>query len=82
MKKLVYFMNTWPILRPNGLFNGNLVYFVVIWYIFPHFGMLKQEKSSNHDQNVATGEIYLLEDQNIRLGQQAVRQVSGKVVLD
>jgi hypothetical protein len=23
------------------------VYFVVIWYIFPHFGMLYQDKSGN-----------------------------------
>jgi hypothetical protein len=26
---------------------GHLVYFVVIWYIFPRFGMLCQEKSGN-----------------------------------
>jgi hypothetical protein len=25
----------------------NLEYFVVIWYIFPHFGILDQEKSGN-----------------------------------
>jgi hypothetical protein len=25
-----------------------LVYFVVIWYIFPRFGILDQEKSGNH----------------------------------
>jgi hypothetical protein len=29
------------------IFNGHLVYFVVIWYIFPHFGILDQEKSGN-----------------------------------
>jgi hypothetical protein len=27
--------------------NDNLVHFVVIWYIFPRFGMLYQEKSGN-----------------------------------
>jgi hypothetical protein len=26
-----------------------LVYFMVIWFIFPHFGMLHQEKSGNPD---------------------------------
>jgi hypothetical protein len=24
----------------NGIFYGHLVHFVVIWYIFPRFGML------------------------------------------
>jgi hypothetical protein len=27
--------------------SGNLVYFVLIWYIFYHFGTLQQEKSGN-----------------------------------
>jgi hypothetical protein len=27
--------NSWYILRPLEIFNGHLVYFVVIWYIFP-----------------------------------------------
>jgi hypothetical protein len=26
---------------------GHLVYFMVIWYIFPRFGLLSQEKSGN-----------------------------------
>jgi hypothetical protein len=30
-----------------GIFYGHLVYFVVIWYIIPRFGMLYQEKSGN-----------------------------------
>jgi hypothetical protein len=31
-----------------GIFNGHLVYFVVIWYItFSRFGMLFQEQSGN-----------------------------------
>jgi hypothetical protein len=46
-KMLVYFITIWSILRPIGMFYGNLVYFVVIWYTFPHFGMLCQEKSGN-----------------------------------
>jgi hypothetical protein len=33
---LVYFMAT-------GIFYGYLVYFVVIWYIFPHFGILTKK---------------------------------------
>jgi hypothetical protein len=35
------------ILWPFGIFCGNLVYFVVIWYIFTRFGILEQEKSGN-----------------------------------
>jgi hypothetical protein len=33
-KMLVYFMDTWSILRPFVIFYGHLVEFVVIWYIF------------------------------------------------
>jgi hypothetical protein len=40
-------MTIWSSLRPLEVFNGHLVYFVVIWYIFPRFGMLYQEKSGN-----------------------------------
>jgi hypothetical protein len=40
-------MAIWSIFRPLGIFYGTLVYFVVIWYIFTRFGMLKQEKSGN-----------------------------------
>jgi hypothetical protein len=36
-----------PILLPIGIFYTHLVYFMVIWYISPHFGMLYQEKSGN-----------------------------------
>jgi hypothetical protein len=32
---------------PFGKFYGHLVYFTVIWYIFPRFGMLHREKSGN-----------------------------------
>jgi hypothetical protein len=46
-KMLVHFMSIWFILRSLKIFNGSLVYFVVIWYIFPCFGMLYQEKSGN-----------------------------------
>jgi hypothetical protein len=42
------------ILGPNGTFYGQMVHFVVIWYIlwsfgifFPRFGMLNREKSGN-----------------------------------
>jgi hypothetical protein len=40
-------MTIWSILRPLEIFYGHLVYFVVIWYIFPRFGILDQEKSGN-----------------------------------
>jgi hypothetical protein len=41
------FMTIWSILRPLEKFFGHLVYIVVIWYIFPRFGILDQEKSGN-----------------------------------
>jgi hypothetical protein len=44
-KMLMYFMNIWSILWPLEIFYGHLVYFVVIWYIFPRFGILYLEKS-------------------------------------
>jgi hypothetical protein len=34
-KMLVYFMDTRSILRSFVIFYGHLVYFVVIWHIFP-----------------------------------------------
>jgi hypothetical protein len=47
-KMLVYFIMTiWPILRPFGIFWGNLVHCLVIWYIFSRFGMLSQDKSGS-----------------------------------
>jgi hypothetical protein len=46
---MVYFMNTWSILQSFVTFQGYLVKFVVIWYIFPRFGILDQEKSGNPD---------------------------------
>jgi hypothetical protein len=46
-KMLVYFMDIWSILSPLDIFYGHMVYMVVIWYNFPRFGMLHQEKSGN-----------------------------------
>jgi hypothetical protein len=43
----VYFMTIRSILRPLEILYGHLLYFVVIWYIFPRFGILDQEKSGN-----------------------------------
>jgi hypothetical protein len=34
-KTIVYFVDIWSILRPFDILFGHLVYFVVIWYIFP-----------------------------------------------
>jgi hypothetical protein len=48
-KILVNFMTNWPILRPLEKFYFHLVYFVVILYIFPRFGISDQEKSGNPD---------------------------------
>jgi hypothetical protein len=33
-----------------GIFYGHLLYFVVIWYIYPGFGMLYQQKSGSPDE--------------------------------
>jgi hypothetical protein len=46
-KTMVYFMDRWSILCPFVIFCGRFVKFVVIWYIFPRFGILFQEKSGN-----------------------------------
>jgi hypothetical protein len=46
-KILAYFMTIWSKLRTLEIFYVHLVYFVVIWYIFPRFGILDQEKSGN-----------------------------------
>jgi hypothetical protein len=45
-------MAIWSILRPLEIFYSHLVYFVVIWYISPRFGILYQEKSGNPAQKV------------------------------
>jgi hypothetical protein len=46
-KMLVYFMAILSISRPFSIFCGNLVYFMVLWNIFPVLDMLYQEKSCN-----------------------------------
>jgi hypothetical protein len=47
-------MAVWFIFRPFaiilghfGIFWGHLLYFEIIWYIFPRFGMFYKEKSGN-----------------------------------
>jgi hypothetical protein len=30
-------------IQPFGIFNGHLVHYVVLWYIFSRFGLLYQE---------------------------------------
>jgi hypothetical protein len=49
-KMSVYFRDIWSILLPCGIFCGHLVYFTVIWYIFPRFGILYQERSGSPAQ--------------------------------
>jgi hypothetical protein len=46
-KMMVYFIDSWSILRSFVLVYGHWVQFVVIWYIFSRFGILCQEKSGN-----------------------------------
>jgi hypothetical protein len=38
-------MAIWFILGTFGLFCSHLLQSIVIWYIFPRFGKLRQEKS-------------------------------------
>jgi hypothetical protein len=47
MENLSIFYDYLDFFRDIKIFNGHLVYFVVIWYIFPRFGILDQEKSGN-----------------------------------
>jgi hypothetical protein len=47
IKDVGIFMDLLSVLRPNGIFYSQLVYFVVIWYICSCFGMLYREKSGN-----------------------------------
>jgi hypothetical protein len=44
---LVYFTATWHNLWPFGIMYGRLVWFVVLWYIFPVLVCLDQVKSGN-----------------------------------
>jgi hypothetical protein len=46
-KILVYCMTIWSILRQLKIFYDHLIYFAVIPYISPRFGILYQEKSGN-----------------------------------
>jgi hypothetical protein len=57
-KILVYFMSIWTFLGPLEISYGHLVYFVVIMYIFPRFGILDQEKSGNPAQGDQIGQIF------------------------
>jgi hypothetical protein len=64
-KMLVYFMDTWSIWWSFVIFYGHLVQFVVIWYIFPRFGILYQEKSGDPDWSLWIGisnstELYIM----------------------
>jgi hypothetical protein len=57
MERVCIFRVIWNKLQPFGIFYtypfGNLV---VIWYIFPRFGILCKEKSGNPGE-IALGEI-------------------------
>jgi hypothetical protein len=55
MKEVGIFYGHWAYLRPCDTFYGLLVYFVIIWYIFPRFGTLYREKSGNPDGRSTMG---------------------------
>jgi hypothetical protein len=40
-------MAIWNILQTFGIFYDRLVQFVLVWYIFPGFGIMYKEKSGN-----------------------------------
>jgi hypothetical protein len=44
---LLHFIVICNILQPVGILSGHLIDFTVVWYVFPRFGMLHQEKSGN-----------------------------------
>jgi hypothetical protein len=43
----IFYVNLVCFMAIEQLFYGFLVYLMVIWYISPRFGKLKQEKSGN-----------------------------------
>jgi hypothetical protein len=43
----IYFETIWSILWPLEIFYAHLEQFGVLWYIYPRFGILCQEKSGN-----------------------------------
>jgi hypothetical protein len=43
--------DVWSISRPLVVFYGHSVPFMIIWYIFPRFGILFQDKSGNPGQH-------------------------------
>jgi hypothetical protein len=48
----------WYILGTFGIFCGNLVNSVPIWYIFPRFGMLRQVKSGHEGLHCCRKKIW------------------------
>jgi hypothetical protein len=49
-------MTILSILRPLEIFHGHL-----IWYIFPRFGILYQEKSGNPEMDHVKGATYIFQ---------------------
>jgi hypothetical protein len=50
-KMWIYFMAIWNILRTYEKWYDHLVRFVLIWDIFPNFGIMYQGKSGNTAQH-------------------------------
>jgi hypothetical protein len=50
-KMMVYFRVIWRIIQPFGTFCGHLVFFIVIWYIFPVLVCYKKKNLATLAQN-------------------------------
>jgi hypothetical protein len=81
---LVYFTAIWYILWPFGILCGPFVYFEAIWYryfiviwcIFPRFGMLYKEKSCNPGSKVAERRIYVGRNEICKYTNDATKSVA------
>jgi preprotein translocase subunit SecY len=63
MEDVSIFYGHLSILWPLGIFCGHFIYFMVIWYMFTHFGMFYEEKSGNPDQkyvSLQSSQCYLM----------------------
>jgi hypothetical protein len=59
MENIGIFLSIWNSLRKLGIFYLlHLLQFVVIWYIFPRFGMLRRANSGNPGRATQTRDSF------------------------